>query len=322
MKVLVADDDPVLRLSISSLLLRLGYEVVSARDGLEAWNVLQQDDPPRLAIVDWMMPKLDGLELCSRLRAATDRRYTYVLLLTSKNERQDVITGLDSGADDYLTKPAEMGELDARLRVGKRIVGLQDELLRAYEEKRFEASHDSLTTLWNRKAILELLSNQFARTCRDGTSLAVMIIDVDHFKNINDAHGHVVGDSVLREIASRMTSSTRQYDWIGRYGGEEFIIIAPDCMLAGASAIAERVRYAIASVPIVVDRQQINVTVSVGMATTAESGVTSEHDLICAADAAMYRAKKQGRNRIESTVRNLPVDKRKLRRHIEELRTQ
>ena len=227
--VLVAEDDPVFRHVLEYWLKKWDYRVTSVENGLDAWNILQKVDSPQMAILDWMMPAMDGVELCRRLRRQEGQRYHFVLLVTSKDDKQDVVAGLSAGADDYLTKPFNVDELRARIRTGERILHLQDALIRAHEALRFEAAHDPLTGLWNRGAILELLEREVQLHQRTGSALGLMMVDLDRFKQVNDTQGHMVGDVVLRESAHRMAASVRNYDWVGRYGGEEFLIVVPGC---------------------------------------------------------------------------------------------
>ena len=268
---------------------------------MDAWNVLQQANAPQMAILDWMMPGMDGVELCRRIRAQIHGPYRYLLLLTAKFEKQDVVTGLDAGADDYLTKPFDVGELRARVRSGKRILELQHALLRTQEALQYEAAHDPLTGLWNRGAILDLLRRETQRHQRTGSALGVIMADLDHFKHINDSYGHLVGDAVLREISNRLQGSVRTYDFIGRYGGEEFLIIIPSCNPSDLQAGAERLRHAIADKPVETSVGPIQCTISIGVASApmAEDGVSELEALLKVSDEALYRAKDSGRNRVE-----------------------
>jgi diguanylate cyclase (GGDEF)-like protein len=289
MRILIADDDRLSAHILKASLQAGGYEVTVATDGAEAWQILQSDDRPKLAILDWMMPGMDGLEVCRRVRQAGGP-YIYILLLTANTGTDEVITGIDSGADDYIKKPFNPDELRARLRTGMRIVDLEEKL-------RLQATHDPLTGLLNRAAIIERLQVELRRAERENESLSVGMADVDFFKRINDTHGHAAGDTVLRETARKMRAMLRPYDVIGRYGGEEFIIIFPKCGAARAAAIAERVRAFIASEPVDLATHRIHVTTSLGLAdTTVQKDISS---LIQAADAAMFRAKDAGRNRVE-----------------------
>ncbi len=230
MKILLADDDRVSRLLMQRTLEKFGYEVVLAEDGRTAAEILSRGDGPRLALVDWMMPQLDGPGLCRELRVSQrDGSYVYILLLTSRHDSEDVVAGLEAGADDYLTKPCHPAELRARLHTGRRILSLEETLVRAREEMRFSATHDALTTLWNRASILALVRSELQRSARDGSPPSILLCDIDHFKLVNDHHGHLIGDIVLEEVARRLISSVRAYDAVGRYGGEEFLIVLSNC---------------------------------------------------------------------------------------------
>lgn len=298
MKILIADDDDVLRHILQATLTRWGYEVVVSRTGLEAWQVLEGDDAPKLAILDWIMPGMDGIEVCREIRKRVDEPYIYVLLLTAKDRKEDVVAGMDAGADDYLAKPFDPEELKVRLRAGRRILDLQSELLAARERLHYQATHDSLTGLLNRAAALEALRTELERANRQDLALSVILADVDHFKQINDTYGHAVGDAVLCEAAHRMKSSVRVYDTVGRYGGEEFLFILPGCTGANAMMQADRLRTCITEHPIELSRLSISFTVSMGVV-IRDSGVPDDLDtLIQEADAALYQAKILGRNRV------------------------
>lgn len=297
MRVLIAEDDAVSRRMLEGLLVRWGYRVTSASNGKEAMDVLEEADSPRLAILDWMMPGLDGVEICKELRRQAREPYTYVLLLTAKGRKQDLVVGLDAGADDYLSKPFDATELRARLRAGCRIVELQEQLVLAREALRAEATHDPLTGLWNRAAILETLQRELSRGRRDGSWVAVTMADLDHFKEVNDTYGHLVGDAVLREATRRMHSATRAYDAFGRFGGEEFLIVAPDMDTVAALSQAERLRERVGKEDIVTFEGSVHVTVSLGVAVSIE--IKDADPLLGAADEALYRAKRAGRNRVE-----------------------
>jgi len=297
MRVLIAEDDPVSCRLLELSLAQWDYQTVVVTDGAEAWKVLQQEDCPRLAILDWMMPHMDGSQICRELRKRTEQHYVYVILLTSKAEKDDLVEGLEAGADDYLIKPFNRDELKARLRSGARIVELQQQLIDAREALREQATYDSLTGALNRGAILELLQRELARSNREGSSLCLAIADVDHFKSINDTHGHLVGDAVLREAIQRLRSKIRPYDSIGRYGGEEFLIVTSNGNATGALNMAERLRASIADKPFETKEGIITVTVSLGVA--IRKGAITAETLIRFADSALYRAKHGGRNRVE-----------------------
>jgi len=299
MKILVADDDAVSCQMAAHLLSRWNYEVVTAADGRAALEILRGPDAPRVALLDWMMPLMDGPEVCRELRLHPPDAYVYLVLLTSKRNKHDVVEGLESGADDYLTKPFDAAELRARLHVGARVLDLEDNLVKAREVLRFKASHDSLTGLWNSGAILELLQREVWRTQREGGSLAVLLADLDHFKAVNDTLGHLSGDDALRESARRISQAVRAYDLVGRYGGEEFLILLPGCDRSAAEERAQRLSAAVAASPIETNGGKTRITLSVGVISSADAPGSDPIALLRAADAALYRAKGAGRNRVE-----------------------
>ncbi len=281
------------------MLYRWGYEVVIAKDGEEAWRELQAEDVPRLAILDWMMPGIDGVEVCRRVRSAHREPYVYILLLTARTDAQDLVEAMDAGADDYLTKPFNSMELKARLRAGRRIVDLQEQLLMAREALRQQATHDGLTGLLNRTSILDILHKELERASREDLPLSILMVDLDRFKQINDTRGHLAGDAVLREAAVRMKSAIRRYDSLGRYGGEEFLVVLPGCPGNGAAAHADRLRMSLGSEPFSFSCQPIEVTCSVGIACRPRGASCDSDWLIREADRALYGAKERGRNRTE-----------------------
>jgi two-component system cell cycle response regulator len=247
MRILIADDESVSRRMLERILERAGYEVLAVGDGRLAAEQICLQDGPRLALLDWMMPGLDGPGVCREVRKRRSHPYVHIILLTSKNSKADIVEGLESGADDYLIKPFDPEELKARLRTGLRILQLEDNLVEAREGMRFKATHDDLTALLNRGAILELLTRELCRTRREDGCTVVLLVDLDHFKRVNDTYGHVVGDEVLREVARRLLASVRSYDFVGRYGGEEFLIVLNNCDINKAMGRAEELREAIAN---------------------------------------------------------------------------
>jgi diguanylate cyclase (GGDEF)-like protein len=295
-RVLVAEDDPMFRKILESWLVEWGYRVTLAEDGAEAWQTLQQQTPPQLLILDWIMPKINGVELCRKVRAWNRTPYQYILLATAKDAKQDLVRGLEAGADDYLTKPFERSELRARLRACNRILTLQDDQMQAQEQLRFQATHDPLTGVWNRSAILDTLRRELGRAERSRATMGLLMLDVDHFKRINDTHGHIVGDAVLKEVTQRILKAVRGYDSVGRYGGEEFLVVLPGCTREQIDHGAERVRSAVDSGPILVHGTKIPVTISIGAAVTSQNRITA-NEILVAADGALYRAKEVGRNR-------------------------
>lgn len=302
-KILIAEDDLVSRRVLEAFAAKRGYGVVSAANGPDALAILSAEDAPRLAILDWMMPGVEGTEVCRKLREqAGDRPYVYVLLLTARTQREDLIKGLQSGADDYITKPFDPPELDARLHVGLRILDLQDKLIVAREELRFQATHDTLTGLANRGVILETLRREQSRQRREGGSFGIILMDIDHFKAINDTYGHLFGDAVLRETSRVMKQSVRPYDIVGRYGGEEFLVVVPQADAVVMSGVAERLRKAIEAQSIATRDSELHVTASFGVAASTEAMPVDPQALLNLADEALYRAKRNGRNRAELAV--------------------
>ena len=245
------------------------------------------------------MPGLDGVDICRRERQLARERYTYLLLLTSKTTKTDIIEGLQAGADDYVCKPVDLSELKLRLRAGCRIVNLQEKLFDACRALKQQATHDQLTDLWNRRAVNEFLVQELSRAGRDGTFVGIVLADVDHFKLINDTYGHSAGDGVLRQVARRLKSELRDYDRIGRYGGEEFLVVLPGCTTDAAVKQAERLRSAVEESPFVVSGHRLAVTISAGVAVDEGAKHGDVNSLLQSGDLALYRAKHSGRNRVE-----------------------
>lgn len=292
-KVLIAEDNVVSAKILQKNINEWGYEVVLARDGKEAWSSLQNQGI-KLAILDWMMPEINGIQLCKRIRESDhtrkDQHYTYIILLTAKGGQKDLIKGLSAGADDYIIKPFDHLELKARLKTGKRIIDLQKQLQE-------QASRDSLTGLWNRKGMYRILDKEINRAYRDNLPVAILMLDIDKFKSINDKYGHHIGDLVLKEAANVLRKSIRSYDELCRYGGDELLAILPNCSPAKIETIAERLRQNVVTHKINSDGLSLQITLSFGGASTENysPGVSSDI-LIKAADAALIEAKNKGRN--------------------------
>lgn len=295
MKALVADDDTASRLLLEKMLTKWGYEVVTASSGEEAWKALTSDDSPDIAVLDWMMPELDGVEVCRRIRALELSSPPYLLLLTGRDNKQDIATGLESGASDYLQKPVDRDELRARLLVGKRFAELNRKLLDTQAELRRQALTDPLTHIMNRRAIFGRLTEEIARAPRQGLPLSIGVLDIDHFKAINDRFGHAGGDTVLQVVVERGHNTLRAYDAIGRIGGEEFLLVMPGVGPRDTEIVLERLRRAVADRPVSAQGQEVTVTVSIGGAVC--QGETMD-ELLKLADDALYKAKNQGRNRV------------------------
>jgi diguanylate cyclase (GGDEF)-like protein len=299
MKVLIADDSATSRILLRSALLRWGYEVAVAENGAQAWEMLAAPDAPALAILDWVMPHMTGPEVCRRVRETHREPYTYILLLTSKNTKDETVEGLEAGADDYIVKPFDEHELQVRLRAGKRIVDLQMHLLQAREELRERANKDLLTMLPNRPAIAATLEQELSRCHRDRRTVGVILLDLDHFKKINDTYGHFAGDAVLRETAARLRGNMRPYDAVGRYGGEEFLVVLPNCDLEQAAIQAERMRHKLQASTMQVDGAEMRVSASFGV-TVSDGSERNPDVFVRVADEALYRAKASGRNCVAS----------------------
>ena len=296
--VLIAEDDAVSRELLRKTLTSWGHEVILTTDGAQAWAAILQNKS-RIIILDWMMPKLDGLEICRKVRDTITDRYTYIILLTAKGDSDDVIEGLTAGADDYVTKPFSRPELKARLLTGKRIINLETQLLETQKRLHELATRDGLTTLWNRSAILQILEEETERSRREQSPLGTIMIDIDHFKDINDSYGHLSGDTVLVTIARRLMDNVRPYDKIGRYGGDEIFVVLPHCNWTHLEIIADRLQKAVAGEKITITghKKAIDVTISIGGTSYDGIGKNPVDRLIMESDKALYEAKNEGRNR-------------------------
>jgi two-component system, cell cycle response regulator len=296
LKILIADDEALSRRLLEKALERAGYEVLAVENGRQALEQLGKLDGPRLALLDWVMPELDGPAVCRAVRVRSEQAYVYMVLLTSKGSKEETVLGLESGADDYLTKPFNAEELRARLRVGERILLLEDRLVEAREHMRFRATHDQLTSLLNRGAVMDLLNRELQRAHREHKSSAIILGDIDHFKRVNDTMGHGVGDEVLTEVAKRLLGAVRSYDFVGRYGGEEFIIVLSNCDPDFAPGRAEEIRKSISNRTIQTAKGPLTLTMSFGLLLSGEWGLRPIEELLHEVDNALYEAKAAGRN--------------------------
>jgi two-component system chemotaxis response regulator CheY len=289
MKILIAEDQPTAALFLSRILEKMGHDVVVTRDGEEAWRLLREVDAP-LLISDWMMPILDGPDLCRRIRAAGGDRYVYIILLTSRDRREDRLQGLRAGADDFLTKPPDPDELAIRLEIAERIMAVHDQLARQNKLLAELATIDELTGTKNRRRFREDLDLLFTQAVRQRSPLSLIMLDIDHFKQFNDTFGHPAGDEVLHRVGSVLNTGVRAHDVVARYGGEEFVVLLPSTTAEEAMEIAERLRNAISS------RTWIyrQITASLGVATTRPD-ILSAATLLNQADQALYRSKENGR---------------------------
>jgi two-component system cell cycle response regulator len=295
-KILIADDDVTSRLVLAGVLKKHGHDVVVTVDGAEAWDALQRPGAPRLAILDWVMPGLSGVDVCRRARTIESDRPPYIILLTSRGQKTDIVTGLEAGADDYLAKPFDSGELLARVDVGRRLIELQARLIEARDALSHEAMHDPLTGVLNRRAFGSALLRELSRKRRHHNLLAVGICDIDHFKQINDTYGHPAGDEVLCGLVSLIKSSLRVHDVLGRHGGDEFVLLTEHGREDGAGILYERLRTSVADNPIHTGAGDFPITISCGVKIGVDG--ETEAELLGAADRALYEAKSGGRNRV------------------------
>ena len=298
MRILIAEDDPISRRVLEATLRKWGYDVTVTCDGAEAWTALQADDAPRLAILDWMMPGMEGVEITRRIRQLDRKDYTFIILLTARDKQKDILEGMRAGADDYVIKPFDVAALKARLRAAARILSLHAELLATQEALQREATHDRLTGLWNRGAIFDLLTTELIRGRREETWVSVIMADIDHFKYVNDTYGHAAGDAVLRKTARTMEGILRPYDHLGRYGGEEFLVVSPGCELADTATMAERIRLRLEGATVCVADHSISLTTSLGVAAWRGPEDIDAETLVRLADQAMYQSKQNGRNQV------------------------
>jgi two-component system, cell cycle response regulator len=292
MKILLVEDSYIDRHKVGGYLTDWGLDHVAVGSGTEAVKLLESAEPPTMALLDWLLPGLDGIDICRRIRKLGNGSYIYTVMLTSKNRKQDLLLAMEAGADDYLSKPVDPSELRARVMAGKRILELQQSL-------RFAATHDFLTGLLNRSEILAALQREFSRSGREGKSATVILADIDHFKRVNDSLGHAAGDEVLKEVARRMKSDLRPYDVVGRYGGEEFLIILPGCDLPNGVRRAEQIRNQIANKPVHTPSGPVSATISMGVTVTTFGPELTGADILQQADVSLYKAKNSGRNRTE-----------------------
>jgi len=300
MRVLLAEDSVIYQKLVGDYVKEWGFDLTVTGNGADAWQILRQPDSPKLVLLDWVLPDFDGIEICRKLRRLKHQeRYTYTVLLTGRKDKQDPVLAMEAAADDLLFKPFDAIELKARLFAGKRILELQEQLLATHESLRFAATHDAFTGLWNRAGALETLNRELARSRRTGDPVGVGLVDIDHFKAINDAAGHAAGDAVLKRVAQILSSRVRDYDAAGRYGGEEFLLVMPGCDLPTMKARADEIRAAIAatqfeSVP------EGHVTVSIGVTAVSATVNLDREQLLHDIDDALYSAKRKGRNRVEA----------------------
>jgi two-component system chemotaxis response regulator CheY len=294
MKIIIVEDEPISRRILENFLREWGYEVISTTDGMEAWEIIRSPDAPSLVISDWMMPKMDGVELCEKIRGMEKAQYTYFILLTTKAEKRDIIKGLESGADDFIVKPFDREELKYRVKIGERIINLEQRIMQL-------ANTDYLTGVLNRRAFMERMEGEINRSIRNKKEISIILMDIDHFKKVNDKFGHQVGDLVLQRFTEHILMASRSYDFVGRYGGEEFIVGLPETNMEQSLLIAERMRQNIEEMQLTFpDNPQvaIRITASFGITSCVIESFEKIDSVIKLADDALYRAKTEGRNRV------------------------
>jgi two-component system cell cycle response regulator len=296
LRILIVEDDLTSRRILTAILKKWGYDPLVTEDGAAAWEVLQRPDAPELILLDRKLAGIDGLEICRRLRAHDATRSAYIILLTGLGEKSDIVQGLEAGANDYIAKPYDNEELRARINVGQRLLEVQASLRQARDALEHQAMHDPLTGVFNRRAILARLSQEISRAKREDGRLSVGMCDLDHFKEINDRLGHQAGDEVLVAFTRCIQAQLRDYDCLGRYGGDEFLVIAVGAGRQAIASLYERLRVRVAANEITTTGGKVALTVSIGV--TEATGRSAAEALIAAADSALYRAKAEGRNRI------------------------
>ena len=301
--ILLAEDDPISRRLFEKILTKEGFSVTTAENGREALDLTQRQFFP-LVLTDWQMPEVEGPDLCRMIRRENSEGYVYIIMLTSKGSKDDIISGLKAGADDFLTKPAHHEELLARINTGIRILELEKSLKNAVDKIHIMSITDPLTEIYNRSFINERLPQEIERAIRYDRDLSIIICDIDHFKKVNDdTHGHLAGDTVLKKFAQCLKNNFRQgVDWVGRFGGEEFLLVLPETNLSGAMVLAERIREA-------VDQCEMAFNGGIKLSITASFGATSfscvdknqavtPEVLLGEADMLLYDAKEGGRNQV------------------------
>lgn len=288
MKILVVEDEPVTRMLISSSVESWGYEVSQVELAEEALTFLAHHDDFYIILTDWSLPRMSGLEMVQQIKHQFDEP-KYIIMLTNKSNEEDLVEAMEAGVDDYVTKPFRPGELRVRLRAGYRIVEQTQKL-------KFLANFDELTGIWNRRMLVSQMRSEWQRHLREELTCSVLMLDIDHFKLVNDTYGHGAGDVALTIFSEVLQKNVRPYDLVGRFGGEEFVVLLPNTSKSEAKVVAERVRGEVESTIIhYKDDCSFNITVSIGVA-EQEIADKDIQDVVGKADSALYFAKKEGRN--------------------------
>jgi two-component system cell cycle response regulator len=303
--ILLAEDDPISRRLFVKLLTKEGFAVTAVENGRQAFDLFRREFFP-IVLTDWQMPEMEGPELCRAIREQNPERYVFIVMLTSKSSKDDIISGLSAGADDYLIKPAHHAELLARIKTGIRILELEKSLRDAVKEIQIMSITDPLTGIYNRGYINQRLPQEIQRAIRYGRELSLVMCDIDHFKKVNDTYGHLSGDAVLKGFAQCLTTTIRrEVDWVGRYGGEEFLIVLPETDFGGAKVVAERLRKIVQTYSIQTGGHNLCITASFGVtgfSAGALKGTATSEILLQEADNLLYQAKEEGRNRVKGRM--------------------
>jgi len=290
MNILIAEDEEITRMLLCDITASWGLTVHEAEDGQEALEILERNSDIQLVFADWMMPRMDGPELCQRLKAMEDR-FFYIIMLTGHTGTENLVKAIESGADDYIAKPFSPEEVRIRLKAGTRIVKQEQKVS-------VLANYDDLTGLWNRRMILKFLHSNWQRSIRERTELGILLFDLDYFKRINDTHGHHSGDQALRFFSRVVEQQIRPYDYFGRYGGEEFLLVMPLANNTDFTALADRIRNSLASTVLTLESgEQIAITASIG-GTKVYTHDDTDQAMLMRADEAVYKAKAAGRNTV------------------------
>jgi two-component system, cell cycle response regulator len=314
--VLIVDDDELVLARLQELVAAAGYRVRTAANGIEALNSLEQS-AASIVVTDLNMPSMDGLALCRRIREHVWPGYIYIVLLTVRDEEKNILAGLDAGADDYVSKRSTAAQFTARLRVAKRVLALEYSLNSALEKKRQLAMTDALTGAYNRRYFVRHLSREMKRSQRFGGDVSLLLLDIDHFKKVNDTYGHVVGDVVLKKLTRQIAKCLqRATDWCARLGGEEFAVVLEGTNIAEARICAEKMRRAIENTIIDTPAGAVRVTVSIGVSGLGAIGSRNSatvQSLLEHADTNLYASKAGGRNRVTSSnSKDAPLEPRRL----------